>query len=72
MKCMWCDEEGTESELRFNGHHRECLMRAVIGSAAHQLQECACYGGTREDPPGVSLREAAKLAWDTYNVLTRW
>ena len=32
--------------------HRECLIRSVVGSAAHQLGDCRCNGGRREDPPG--------------------
>jgi hypothetical protein len=33
------------------------------------LHECTYYGGDREDPSGVSVREAAKLAYDTFGML---
>jgi hypothetical protein len=68
--CQYCYEEieaGEESPMK--GMHRECAIRAVIGSAAHQLRECSCYGGTREDPPGMSLRASAKLAAETFRMI---
>jgi hypothetical protein len=49
--------------------HKECAIRAIIGSAAHQLHECSCYGGTREDPPGMTTRQAAVLAFETFVAL---
>ena len=49
--------------------HRECLIRAVAGSAAHQLQECSCFGGTREDAPGLTLRQGAIVAYQTFLIL---
>lgn len=49
--------------------HTECRIRLVMGSAAHQLGECTCCGGTRADPPGVSRREAARLAYETHLAL---
>jgi hypothetical protein len=52
-------------------YHRECLVRMVAGSAAHQLRECRCYGGTREDPPEMTTRQAAILASDTFAMLER-
>ena len=47
--------------------HRECAIRATIGSAAHILKECTCYGGTRHDPPNITLREAARLAAQAFD-----
>ena len=72
--CDYCDEEvliDEVTEQRLNGKpaHQECMLRAVAGSAAHMLRECSCYGGTREDPPGMTKRQAAKLALDTYRAL---
>ena len=67
MTCPHCVEPITAddaTERTGNGEvlHRECLIRMVAGSAAHQLHECSCYGGDREDPPGLSRRQAARLA----------
>lgn len=70
MNCEHCDEPILENERdpRFD-MHAECIFRMVAGSAGHQLRECPCFGGTRMDPPGMSRRDAAKLALDTYRVL---
>jgi hypothetical protein len=65
--CEYCAEEILPEEIcNQPGYHLECVIRAVMGSAAHILGECSCYGGTRHDPPGVSPREAAKLAFEAY------
>ena len=69
MICSYCDEEilpAEDSGNRGSRFHTECLIRATVGSAAHQLHECRCYGGTREDPPGLTVRQAAKLAFDCF------
>lgn len=42
--------------------HWECAARAVLGSVGHQKGECSCHGGTAEDPPGMTRREAAQAA----------
>jgi hypothetical protein len=52
--------------------HQECSFRAVCGSAAHLLKECSCYGGDQHDPPGLSRRDAARLALETYRTLHSW
>ena len=49
--------------------HYECLIRMIMGCAAHQLRECPCFGGTRHDPPGMTHRQAARLALDTFQWL---
>jgi hypothetical protein len=68
--CPYCDEALRDGEPVIygasQGFHRECFIRMIAGSAAHQLGECSCCGGNREDPPGVSRREAAKLAYETF------
>lgn len=71
MKCDYCEEEILEFEQATaqGGLHRECAVRAVFGSAAHQLKECPCYGGDGDDPPGMSDRAAAKLAFETFQKL---
>lgn len=67
MLCEFCGEEILDGE-RANtmpgcvDAHRECLIRSVVGSVGHQLHKCSCYGGTEEDPPGMTKRQAAKAA----------
>jgi hypothetical protein len=70
LKCQYCDEiiEAGEASPGMPNMHSDCAIRAVVGSAAHQLRECSCYGGTREDPPGLSIRAAAKLAAETFRL----
>ena len=74
MICPHCEEpilvrdefiDTNDGRVRF---HRECFIRIVAGSSAHQLHDCRCYGGTREDPPGLTLRQAAVLAYDTFKI----
>lgn len=56
--CLWCDEPIEEGDDGFympaltsahgwilTAQHRECEMRAVIGSLAHQRKECHCFTG---------------------------
>lgn len=71
MICVWCDEQVLPGEptLGVQRMHQECMIRAFAGSAAHQLGDCSCFGGDREDPPGLSLRDAARLAFETFKVL---
>lgn len=76
--CNYCSEPITLHEVNarsvpmpliknsLRDYHSECIIRAVLGSAAHMLSECSCFGGTREDPPGMSLRDAARLAADVF------
>lgn len=67
--CKWCDEPilaGEAAETVYGGTaqmHLECVVRSILGSVGHQKQACACYGGTEDDPPGLSTREAAKAAY---------
>jgi|SRR5215831_7111760 len=44
--------------------HVECLIRMTVGSVGHQRGTCSCHGGTEEDPPGLTRREAARAAMD--------
>lgn len=76
--CPWCDEpvlpadpvfSFLEEEGKSVPHHVEYALRMIIGSAAHQLKECQCYGGAREDPPNMTPRQAAILARDTARML---
>lgn len=64
--CVWCDEPVLPGEplAPFNGStmHYECGLRSAVGSVGHQTRRCSCYGGTEEDPPGLTRREAARAA----------
>lgn len=67
MRCSHCDEEIRDGEASshlagLNQIHRECLTRMLAGSLGHQLKMCRCYGGTIEDPSGLTRRQAARLA----------
>jgi hypothetical protein len=53
-----CDEEP---------YHRECFLRLVVGSVAHQERRCTCFAGTaNEDESGMTKRQAALAALKTY------
>ena len=67
MDCSYCDEPLDWRCAPATRLHPECLVRVMIGSAAHQLRECTCFGGVREDPPGLTKREAARLALEVFN-----
>ena len=65
--CMWCEEPilpGEQAPVNAP-MHVECGVRSVAGSVAHIEGRCGCYvpGSTEGDPPGISAREAAKLAY---------
>jgi hypothetical protein len=68
--CSYCDEAIGASDpvvAISNGVlHHECAVRMFAGSAAHQLGDCSCCGGTRHDPPDLSKRAAAQLAADAF------
>lgn len=62
-------EEGAKPGTRlFAGRivpvHRECEIRQIAGSVGHQRGLCTCDGGpgTMDDPPGLTLRQAAVAA----------
>ena len=65
-RCLWCGESvevGDRIEVLANGEmHFECAVRSSAGSLGHQRRLCSCYGGTTEDPPGVTRRQAARAA----------
>lgn len=70
--CLWCDEPVLETDARermgYMGQHGveerwqhwECAARSVLGSVGHLRGKCSCFGGTEEDPPGMTKREAAR------------
>lgn len=74
--CPYCEETIGPFDLTDQIHmlglgprewHWECAARSVIGSVGHQKRECPCYGGTNEDPPGVTRREAAVAALNYFH-----
>lgn len=72
MNCEWCDELVTEDEGANLIHsptgmkqiHAECMIRSVMGSVGHIQGRCCCFvpGSVEDDPPGMTIREAAKAA----------
>lgn len=70
--CVLCREPVADGDIgTINGvdqvAHYECSMRSVIGSVGHQMGRCSCFGGTEEDPEGLTRRQAAIAAarlWD--------
>lgn len=65
-RCMWCSEPvlpGEQARVSMPMHY-ECSIRSSQGPAAHIEKRCGCYvpGSTEYDPPGASIREAAKAA----------
>ncbi len=72
MTCDYCKEEilpGERADNHGSDFHRECLFRLVGGSWGHILKECSCYGGTMDDPPGMSKRQGAVMALALYRDL---
>lgn len=72
--CCFCDEPLDALDEAYHRHHgtpplwhRTCLLRCLVGGVHHQQGVCMCCGGDRPpDPPGLTRREAAKLATEYY------
>ena len=47
-------------------YHYECHMRMIVGSVAHLQGRCSCYGGDDADPPEMTLRQAARAAFEYW------
>lgn len=63
MRCAWCTEPiDPDADNPLPCMHRDCMVRALAGSSAHQLRQCACYGGTGGDPVDLTRRQAATQA----------
>jgi len=66
--CLFCDEPVTPGDLAVPINdgttlvHRECMLRTVLGSVAHQKHRCSCYGGDEGDDPALTPRENARSA----------
>lgn len=47
--------------------HQACCLRSIIGGVNHLRGTCTCCGGDDPpDPPGITMRQAARLALDEY------
>ena len=74
--CVFCNEpcvEGDDGFLDILNHalHRECQLRAAVGSITHQLRLCSCYlkeGALDEamEEQGITKREAARRAMNFF------
>jgi hypothetical protein len=70
--CVHCDERieaGDDGWFYANGPvaHRECYLRGVIGSVAHQERRCSCFGGSaRDEEEGMTRRQGAKAAVEYF------
>lgn len=68
--CTWCEEPVTKDDERApiinEVWHRECGIRAIVGTMAHIQGRCSCFAPfndpEEEDPPGMTRREAARAA----------
>lgn len=75
--CLWCEEKIKDGDKGFlisnisnteeyNPAHTECFLRQIYGSIGHQKKNCSCFGGSEEDPVGLSKRESAIVAVDYF------
>lgn len=72
MTCIHCEElivEGDTGTIEWQDgvFHYECRIRLVAGSVGHQMRKCSCYGGTEEDRPGITKRQAAIKATNVFH-----
>lgn len=69
MKCAHCGEEILPGERAYvfgaNLHH-ECSFRLAVGSVGHIQGKCTCKGGTEDEPPGMTKRQAALAAVEAF------
>jgi len=70
------DDDGLPS---LKGAHRECMFRAVMGSAQHirHVREHGDCGPDCSDDKTLTVREQARAAWaewfrESVNASTRW
>ena len=72
--CEWCKEPvlpGERNPVGPGDWHAECIFRAVCGSLAHVEHRCGCYvpGSKDTDPPGLTIRQAARAAFCAWLIL---
>ena len=74
--CLHCNEphdNPEEATMPVNGGaawmHQSCLLRMVAGGVNHQRGSCFCCGGPDDpDPPSLTTREAARVAFKYYRL----
>ena len=77
--CILCDEpfdDPSEVVAHINNGtepvHQACLLRSIAGGINHQRGTCSCCGGDQPpDPPGLTRREAARVAFLYYQAKQR-
>lgn len=74
--CLLCAEpiaEGDCGTINFVDQvtHYECEMRLAVGSVGHLMGRCYCKGGTEEDPPGMTIREASIAACNLWEAMQK-
>jgi hypothetical protein len=67
LLCGHCGEpirQGERAPCTGTPLHHECQIRLIVGSVAHIEHRCGCYveGSKENDPPHMTLREAAQAA----------
>ncbi len=77
--CGYCEEAVTLQEQHPNFRepmHFACGLRAVAGSLGHLMRVCRCFvppsldgPEPEEDPPGMTKRQAAQIAFDYFREL---
>jgi hypothetical protein len=78
MICEYCHEPIDDDEIEHPAvqvwnTHKACMFRMVSGSVAHLERRCSCYvpGATEGDPAGMTLRQGAIAAVETFSRLNR-
>ena len=66
--CPWCGEPISPDEVLYDfasgeNAHVECAVRIIFGSLGHMKRRLAHIRGERDDPPGLSKRQAANAAY---------
>ena len=73
--CTWCGEmiepDALRDPLFIVPMHAECGVRMIMGSIAHIEGRCSCVDPNNHetDPPELTRREAAKLAFAAWQKL---
>ncbi|TAL46454.1 MAG: hypothetical protein EPN91_00240 [Salinibacterium sp.] len=73
--CGHCHEILLDSERHhmMAAFHHECAVRLVAGSLGHIQKKCTCYRtelagpAPEDDPPNMTVREAALAAYLEFN-----
>lgn len=70
--CPYCNEPILDGEPAFpvNSNstflHTECMARSCLGSVGHQQGQCSCFDKEDTSEIGLTLRQAAKAAYEHY------